>query len=158
MENCNYRCSSPEVLVGKTWIEMIARITASSVMRVFYWGVSGMGKSERKKFWDEHEKASDQVERARSKKLKDDKSKIWTRACGEYLEANHFCQDCRKRGYTSPAEHVGHIEPPQLSQVKFWNIDNWRALCDPCYQRLTGGKTMAVLEPIPKNTKLYTVK
>jgi len=117
-----------------------------------------MGKSERKQFWDEHEKSADQIERARSRKLKDVKSRIWTRACSEYLDVNHFCHDCAKRGYTSPAEHVAHIEPPTSSQVKFWNIDNWQALCDSCYQRIHAGQDIEIPEPISKNAKLYMVK
>lgn len=117
-----------------------------------------MGKGKRDAYWQEHEQSADKIEKAKSKPLKCDRTKVWERACADYLEANHFCHDCAKRGYTSPAEHVSHIEPPNSSQVKFWNIDNWQALCDPCYQRLNTGLPLAIPEPIPKNSRLYMVK
>ena len=116
-----------------------------------------MGKSKRDAHWKEHEQAIDKAEKAKSKKLKDDKAKVWLKACTDYLMVNHFCQDCEKRGYTSPAENVAHIDQPN-SQVKFWSIDNWQALCEPCFERITEGKSLTVHEPIPKDAKLYTVK
>lgn len=116
-----------------------------------------MGKAKRDAHWQEHEQAVDKAEKARSKSLKDDKAKAWRKASADYLIANHFCYDCEKRGYTSPAEQVAHLEPP-ISQVKFWNIDNWQALCEPCFQRITKGEVLIVHEPIPRDAKLYTVK
>lgn len=129
-----------------------------AIMRVFLLEGWAMGKSKRAAHWREHEQAADQVERVKSKPLRDDKAKAWKKACVDYLTVNHFCQDCSKRGYTSPAEQVAHIEQPAQSQVKFWNIDNWQALCEPCFQRITGGQTLTVHETIPKDAKLYTVK
>ena len=57
-----------------------------------------------------------------------------------------------------PAEFVAHIQPPGESQLKFWDIDNWQALCEPCFQRIVGAAIPKVLEPIPRDAKLYTVK
>ena len=117
-----------------------------------------MGKHERKEFWDNHERAADQAEKARSKPVKNNKAKAWRKACSEYLEVNPLCHECSKRGYTSPAFHVLHIDPPDGSQVKFWNILNWKALCEQCFHRITGGTELDILDPIPKDAKLYTVK
>lgn len=116
-----------------------------------------MGKSKRDEYWHNNEQLADRVEKIRAKPLKDDKAKAWRKACADYLMVNHFCYDCQKRGYTSPALHVAHIESPD-QQVKFWNIDNWQALCEPCNQRITEGKEIQILEPIPKNLNLYMVK
>lgn len=117
-----------------------------------------MSGRNRKQFWEDHEQAADQAERARAKPLKNNKDKAWSKASSEYLEVNPFCHECAKRGYTSPAFHVLHIEPPDGSQVKFWNILNWKALCEPCFHRITGGTSLNILDPIPKTAKLYTVK
>lgn len=116
-----------------------------------------MGKSKRDAHWKEHEQAIDKAEKAKSKTLRDDKAKVWRKACMDFLIVNHYCNDCSKRGYTSPADQVAHIEPP-VTQVKFWNILNWQALCDPCFQRITEGKVLSVHEPILQDAKLYMVK
>ena len=120
-----------------------------------------MGKRERDEHWKEHERAVAKAEKAKAKSLMDDKSKAWRKAwrkaCADYLLVNNYCHDCAKRGYTSPAEQVAHFIDP-TSQVKFWNIQNWQALCEPCFQRINEGKTLTVHEPIPKDAKLYTVK
>lgn len=116
-----------------------------------------MGKRERDEHWKEHERAVAKAEKAKAKSLMDDKSKAWRKACADYLLVNNYCHDCAKRGYTSPAEQVAHLIDP-TSQVKFWNIQNWQALCEPCFQRINEGKTLTVHEPIPKDAKLYTVK
>ena len=123
----------------------------------FFMGYADMGKKNRAAHWQEHEQSADKAEKARAKPLKDDKAKAWRKACADYLLANRYCHDCDKRGYTSPADQVAHLEQP-TSQVKFWNIDNWQALCEPCFQRITEGKPLTVQEPIPKDAKLYTVK
>lgn len=117
-----------------------------------------MGKGKRNQYWQQHEQAVEKMEKAKAKPLKNDREKVWQRASTDYLIANHFCQDCQKRGYTSPAEFVAHIQPPGESQLKFWNIDNWQALCEPCFQRIVGAAIPKVLEPIPRDAKLYTVK
>lgn len=134
-----------------------ARIVAVVIMRVFLWEFGAMGKSTRDAHWKEHEQAVDRAEKAKSKPLRDDKAKAWRKACIDFLIANHFCHECSKRGYTSPAGQVAHIEQP-VNQVKFWSISNWQALCEPCFQRITEGKALTVHEPIPKDAKLYMVK
>lgn len=116
-----------------------------------------MGKSKRDAHWQENEQLADKAEKVKAKPLKDGKAKVWKKACAYYLSVNHFCYDCQKRGYTSPAQFVAHIDQPS-NQVEFWNIDNWQALCEPCHQRITQGMTLVVHEPIPKDIKLYTVK
>lgn len=117
-----------------------------------------MAKQKRDDYWEDHETKADKVEKIKAKPLKNDKEKVWVKACRDYLIVNHYCNDCAKRGYTSPADQVAHIEQPNNSQVKFWNIDNWQALCEPCFQRITEGNAVKVLEPIPKDAKLYMVK
>ena len=128
------------------------------VVQVFYGKLERMGKGKRDAYWQEHEQSADKIEKAKSKPLKCDRTKVWERACADYLAVNPFCHDCHKRGYTSPAEHVSHIQRPDQSPIKFWNINNWVALCGPCYQRITEGQPVQVAETIPGSAKFYTVK
>ena len=80
-----------------------------------------MGKGKRNQYWQQHEQAVDKMEKAKAKPLKNDREKVWQRASTDYLTANHFCHDCQKRGYTSPAEFVAHIHP----------LETWLTQCLP---------------------------
>ncbi len=65
--------------------------------------IGEMGKGKRNQYWQQHEQAVDKMEKAKAKPLKSDREKVWQRASTDYLIANHFCQDCQKRGYTRPS-------------------------------------------------------
>ncbi|WP_315077031.1 hypothetical protein [Acinetobacter guillouiae] len=115
-------------------------------------------KEDRDVFWKQHEKNVEQKERAKSKES-DDKTKVWNRACYDFLIVRSVCDDCAKRKYTNVAEHVAHIQKPD-SQVMFWNINNWQALCNACYKRIVGDAELSIPAPICKAVleTLYTVK
>lgn len=116
-------------------------------------------KKKREDFWEQHEQNVELQQRAKEK-IQTDKSKLWKKACSEYLLVNPVCQDCAKRKYKNIAEHVAHIQSPGTSQVLFWDINNWQALCDSCYQRVQSNTELNILNPIPKAVlgTLYTVK
>jgi len=115
-------------------------------------------KEKREQFWEQHEQSVDQQARAKEKQSTD-KTKLWKKANADYLMVNPFCHDCAKREYTNVAEHVAHIQKPGDSQVLFWNILNWQALCASCFQRIVD-EEIKILNPIPKAVlpTLYTVK
>lgn len=88
----------------------------------------------------------------------EDKERIWNKACEQYLSTNHFCDECDKRGYIVPAEHVRHIRNPKGNQALFWDMNNWQAVCITCHRRLVGTAPLKIPNPIPKDAQLYTVK
>lgn len=86
------------------------------------------------------------------------KEKIWKRATEEYLQQNQWCIDCAKRNYTGVAEFVVHLEQPKGNQLLFWDMSNWKALCDACHKRSGSSERLRVPNPITNKVQLYTVK
>ena len=56
----------------------------------------------------------------------------WRKARATFLRRNPLCSVCGK-----PATIVDHIEPHRGDTNKFWDSDNWQALCVTCHNRKT---------------------
>lgn len=54
----------------------------------------------------------------------------WQKASKGYLRNHPICVQCGE-----PATVVDHIEPHRQDWSKFWNSDNWQALCVRCHNR-----------------------
>ena len=45
------------------------------------------------------------------------------------MSDNPLCVECLKLGVSGPASVVDHIIPHKDDMVKFWDENNWQALC-----------------------------
>lgn len=61
----------------------------------------------------------------------------WRKARAGYLRSHPLCETCRDEGRRVTANVVDHIEPHRGDQDKFWDYDNWQAMCTPCHSRKT---------------------
>ncbi len=61
----------------------------------------------------------------------------WRQARLVFLKQHPLCVECQKKGRVTAANVVDHIERHEGSLDKFWNSDNWQALCKPCHDRKT---------------------
>lgn len=57
----------------------------------------------------------------------------WRKARAGYLRSHPLCRVCRVDGKRTPANVVDHIIPHRGDQDKFWDYDNWQALCKRCH-------------------------
>lgn len=85
------------------------------------------------------------------------KERIWRKATDEYLKTHPWCLDCAKRNYTGVAEFVVHFESPKGNQLLFWDMNNWKAVCESCHKRQGGSLRLKIPNPIIKKVQLYTV-
>ncbi|QDJ91862.1 HNH endonuclease [Acinetobacter haemolyticus] len=114
---------------------------------------------DRDKHWKEHEASVAKAERVRGlASTKGFKDKAWKAAVVEYVSQNSFCEDCKRRGYVSIAEMVGHKINPNTDRVLFWDKNNWQSLCKPCHTRLIADMQVVVPEPIYTTTDLYLIE
>ncbi len=61
----------------------------------------------------------------------------WRRRSKAYLRRHPLCERCQKKGRAQPATEVDHIEPHGGNLEKFWDTDNWQALCHSCHSAKT---------------------
>lgn len=61
----------------------------------------------------------------------------WQKARAWYLAEHPLCTACLVEGKSKAATVVDHIDPHKGDQVKFWNMDNWQALCKRCHDAKT---------------------
>lgn len=61
----------------------------------------------------------------------------WKRARRRFLAENPLCAECARQGRVTAATEVDHIEPHKGSRERFWNCDNWQALCRECHSAKT---------------------
>ena len=59
----------------------------------------------------------------------------WQKARKGYLANHPLCVMCEKHGRVTAATVVDHIVPHKQDWAKFWDHDNWQALCSPCHDR-----------------------
>lgn len=59
----------------------------------------------------------------------------WQKAREGYLRCHPLCVMCESLGRVSPASVVDHIDPHRGDQQKFWDSENWQALCKQCHDR-----------------------
>jgi len=54
----------------------------------------------------------------------------WQKARTTFLAENPLCVECAAIGKQEPATVVDHIIPHCGDPALFWDVCNWRALCD----------------------------
>ncbi|WP_425401247.1 HNH endonuclease [Algiphilus sp.] len=64
----------------------------------------------------------------------------WKKARATFLQRNPLCVECERLGMTRQATVVDHIEPHRGDTQKFWDTDNWQALCKRCHDRKTANE------------------
>lgn len=57
----------------------------------------------------------------------------WRKARKAFLARNPLCVLCARMGRDVPATVVDHIKPHKGDYDRFWNQDNWQALCASCH-------------------------
>lgn len=76
----------------------------------------------------------------------------WCRARLAFLDDNPLCVMCQAAGLLTPATVVDHIIPHRGNQSRFWDMNNWQALCKTCHDHKTNAidrKLTTALLPIP---------
>lgn len=76
----------------------------------------------------------------------------WRQARLVFLDDNPLCVSCQSQGLIVPATVVDHIIPHRGNQDRFWDTDNWQALCKSCHDTKTATidrKLTTALLPIP---------
>lgn len=61
----------------------------------------------------------------------------WAKARRLFLREHPLCVRCADRGLIVAAEVVDHIVPHRGDARRFWDRDNWQALCTRCHNRKT---------------------
>jgi 5-methylcytosine-specific restriction protein A len=59
----------------------------------------------------------------------------WEKARLAYLMQHPLCVMCLDVGRVATATVVDHIQPHKGDMSKFWDRENWQALCKPCHDR-----------------------
>lgn len=60
----------------------------------------------------------------------------WRKARETYLKREPLCVCCTANGVPHPANTVDHTEPHKGDTNKFWDTDNWQALCGWCHNNI----------------------
>lgn len=63
--------------------------------------------------------------------------RAWQRARIGFLQQHPLCTHCAQQGITRAATVVDHIQPHHSEAARFWDSDNWQALCHRCHSRKT---------------------
>lgn len=61
----------------------------------------------------------------------------WRKARAVFLRRNPLCVECQKEGKLVQATVVDHRIPHKGNYEKFWDENNWQALCKLCHDRKT---------------------
>lgn len=61
-----------------------------------------------------------------------DDGRLLRGARGRYLRAHKLCERCLKSGRERIAAYVDFIEAPGRDKEKYWDRNNWIALCVQC--------------------------
>ena len=62
---------------------------------------------------------------------------VWRRAARRHLKRNPICVGCFRKNIIEPARVVDHIQPHAGNSERFWDVNNWQALCIRCHNRKT---------------------
>lgn len=76
-------------------------------------------------------------ERTRETAVQRGYSTRWHKARKSFLNSHPLCEICLLSGTTTPAAVVDHIERHGGDYDKFWDENNWQALCDTCHRKKT---------------------
>ena len=66
--------------------------------------------------------------------------RAWNKARRLFLLDNPLCIRCADRHLIVEATVVDHIEPHRGDRMKFWDRENWQALCKRCHDKKTAGE------------------
>lgn len=61
----------------------------------------------------------------------------WRQARLAFLDDNPLCVSCQSQGLLTPATVIDHIIPHRGNQARFWDMNNWQALCKSCHDTKT---------------------
>lgn len=61
----------------------------------------------------------------------------WRQARLAFLDDNPLCVFCQSQGLLTPATVIDHIIPHRGNQTRFWDMNNWQALCKSCHDTKT---------------------
>ena len=61
----------------------------------------------------------------------------WDKARAAFLRQHPICEECARQGRLTPATVVDHIVPHRGNRQRFWDRDNWQALCSACHAAKT---------------------
>jgi 5-methylcytosine-specific restriction enzyme A len=61
----------------------------------------------------------------------------WRKVRAGFLRSHPLCARCEQDGVTTAATVVDHIVAHRGDRAKFWDHDNWQALCKHCHDRKT---------------------
>jgi 5-methylcytosine-specific restriction protein A len=97
----------------------------------------GCPKLTASRYCEEHQKlTSRQYERyGRDPASKKRYGRTWRKARERFLAAHPLCEECRKRGQTTPATEVHHILP--LGRGGANHESNLMPLCKPCHSAIS---------------------
>lgn len=71
----------------------------------------------------------------------------WKKARLIFLAENPLCVSCISKGRSTPATDVDHIEPHGGDMTRFWDMNNWQALCKRCHSAKTAREDGAFGNP-----------
>lgn len=54
-----------------------------------------------------------------------------------FLNANPYCEECKRIGKIIPVTVVDHIIPHKGNRDLFWDDSNWQAMCKRCHDTKT---------------------
>lgn len=100
------------------------------------WKPKTFGASERHK--RERRRAFDKQRAANQPWRKWYFGKRWIESRRLFLGKNPLCVECLKLGKTEPATVVDHVIPHRGDYDRFWDVNNWAALCKQHHDRKTG--------------------
>jgi 5-methylcytosine-specific restriction enzyme A len=61
----------------------------------------------------------------------------WRKARARYLAGHPLCASCLAQGRLTAATVVDHVVPHGGDRQRFWDCDNWQALCKACHDSKT---------------------
>jgi 5-methylcytosine-specific restriction endonuclease McrA len=73
----------------------------------------------------------------------------WEKASKLFLGDNPLCVECQKQGVVKAADCVDHIVPHKGDYERFWNDENWQALCVSCHARKTRRESSSSRQTTP---------
>lgn len=79
------------------------------------------------------------IERTRASACRRGYDRRWESLRRAFLQSHPVCVHCLADGRVVPAREVDHIVPHRGDETKFWDRDNWQALCKRCHSKKTAG-------------------
>lgn len=71
------------------------------------------------------------IQARQGRRLKVYGSRRWREASLAFRAQHPICQICN----SAPSEVVHHVTPAREDEARFWDPDNWQAVCNDCHNR-----------------------